>query len=113
MYCLLECGCTACRTPCLLVMPALRCLPLHAWSGSPVTLTHITHKAACVPACCRYEGLTSPYIYPLYGLGELPQVGGCSLGGWAEGLRLVAVCCEMAAHRSLRLFFCWILSLLS
>jgi Rab GDP dissociation inhibitor len=21
----------------------------------------------------RYEGLTSPYIYPLYGLGELPQ----------------------------------------
>jgi hypothetical protein len=23
----------------------------------------------------RYEGLTSPYIYPLYGLGELPQVG--------------------------------------
>ena len=22
----------------------------------------------------RYEGLTSPYIYPLYGLGELPQV---------------------------------------
>lgn len=23
----------------------------------------------------RYEGLTSPYIYPRYGLGELPQVG--------------------------------------
>jgi Rab GDP dissociation inhibitor len=23
----------------------------------------------------RYEGLKSPYIYPLYGLGELPQVG--------------------------------------
>lgn len=22
----------------------------------------------------RYEGLKSPYIYPLYGLGELPQV---------------------------------------
>ena len=21
----------------------------------------------------RYDGLTSPYIYPLYGLGELPQ----------------------------------------
>ncbi len=24
----------------------------------------------------RYEGITSPYLYPLYGLGELPQVGG-------------------------------------
>lgn len=24
----------------------------------------------------RYPGLTSPYIYPRYGLGELPQVGG-------------------------------------
>lgn len=24
----------------------------------------------------RYEGLTSPYIYPRYGLGELPQVRG-------------------------------------
>lgn len=23
----------------------------------------------------RYDGLTSPYIYPRYGLGELPQVG--------------------------------------
>jgi Rab GDP dissociation inhibitor len=23
----------------------------------------------------RYEGLTAPYIYPRYGLGELPQVG--------------------------------------
>jgi hypothetical protein len=22
----------------------------------------------------RYDGLTSPYIYPRYGLGELPQV---------------------------------------
>lgn len=22
----------------------------------------------------RYEGITSPYLYPLYGLGELPQV---------------------------------------
>lgn len=22
----------------------------------------------------RYEGLTSPYLYPRYGLGELPQV---------------------------------------
>lgn len=22
----------------------------------------------------RFEGMTSPYIYPLYGLGELPQV---------------------------------------
>jgi hypothetical protein len=30
----------------------------------------------------RYEGLTSPYIYPRYGLGELPQV----LGG-GEGRR--------------------------
>jgi Rab GDP dissociation inhibitor len=24
----------------------------------------------------RYEGLTSPYLYPRYGLGELPQVRG-------------------------------------
>ena len=23
----------------------------------------------------RYEGLKSPYLYPRYGLGELPQVG--------------------------------------
>ena len=23
----------------------------------------------------RFEGTKSPYIYPLYGLGELPQVG--------------------------------------
>ena len=23
----------------------------------------------------RFEGTASPYIYPLYGLGELPQVG--------------------------------------
>ena len=23
----------------------------------------------------RFEGLRAPYIYPLYGLGELPQVG--------------------------------------
>ena len=23
----------------------------------------------------RFEGTNSPYIYPLYGLGELPQVG--------------------------------------
>jgi hypothetical protein len=30
----------------------------------------------------RYEGLTSPYIYPRYGLGELPQVG------WLAGRRL-------------------------
>ncbi len=22
----------------------------------------------------RYEGLTAPYLYPRYGLGELPQV---------------------------------------
>lgn len=27
----------------------------------------------------RYEGLTSPYLYPRYGLGELPQV---SLSPW-------------------------------
>jgi len=26
----------------------------------------------------RYDGLTSPYIYPRYGLGELPQVTGTS-----------------------------------
>jgi Rab GDP dissociation inhibitor len=25
----------------------------------------------------RYEGLTAPYIYPRYGLGELPQVRCC------------------------------------
>lgn len=29
----------------------------------------------------RYDGLTSPYIYPRYGLGELPQVGGFGCGG--------------------------------
>ena len=29
----------------------------------------------------RFEGTRSPYIYPLYGLGELPQV--CSLAGIA------------------------------
>ncbi len=33
----------------------------------------------------RYEGLTAPYIYPRYGLGELPQVRCCSgLGNWLE-----------------------------
>jgi len=26
----------------------------------------------------RYEGLTSPYLYPRYGLGELPQVCLCA-----------------------------------
>lgn len=25
----------------------------------------------------RFEGTASPYIYPLYGLGELPQVSAC------------------------------------
>ena len=29
----------------------------------------------------RFEGTTSPYIYPRYGLGELPQV-------WSERMRL-------------------------
>lgn len=29
----------------------------------------------------RYQGLTSPYIYPRYGLGELPQVGREEGGG--------------------------------
>lgn len=28
----------------------------------------------------RYDGLTSPYIYPRYGLGELPQVGSPACG---------------------------------
>ena len=43
----------------------------------------------------RYAGLTSPYIYPRYGLGELPQARGAPLWGgvleggpcgWFEGL---------------------------
>ncbi len=29
----------------------------------------------------RYEGLNSPYLYPRYGLGELPQVRGRERGG--------------------------------
>lgn len=28
----------------------------------------------------RYEGLKSPYLYPRYGLGELPQVRPSKLG---------------------------------
>lgn len=36
-----------------------------------LTPAHVLHGLRS----CRYEGLTSPYIYPLYGLGELPQVG--------------------------------------
>lgn len=32
----------------------------------------------------RYDGLTSPYIYPRYGLGELPQVGSVWGGGKAR-----------------------------
>lgn len=33
----------------------------------------------------RYDGLNSPYLYPRYGLGELPQVrreGGLCIQGW-------------------------------
>ncbi len=33
----------------------------------------------------RYDGLLSPYIYPRYGLGELPQVG---VRVWVGGGRL-------------------------
>lgn len=31
----------------------------------------------------RYEGLNSPYLYPRYGLGELPQVSGMDV--WGRG----------------------------
>jgi hypothetical protein len=33
----------------------------------------------------RFEGTTSPYIYPLYGLGELPQARLASLTGSLGG----------------------------
>ncbi len=33
----------------------------------------------------RYDGLLSPYIYPRYGLGELPQVRGYFFLGGGKG----------------------------
>ncbi len=44
------------------------------WCGQAVERTSSSLSHATVVLPCRYEGLTSPYIYPLYGLGELPQV---------------------------------------
>lgn len=32
----------------------------------------------------RYEGLNAPYIYPRYGLGELPQVSGAGVSSWCN-----------------------------
>eukprot|EP00879_Flechtneria_rotunda_P021678 GHRR01022858.1.p1 GENE.GHRR01022858.1~~GHRR01022858.1.p1 ORF type:complete len:131 (-),score=26.28 GHRR01022858.1:290-682(-) len=37
----------------------------------------------------RYDGLTSPYIYPRYGLGELPQVCICWLVSIEAADRLI------------------------
>lgn len=54
----------------------------------------------------RYEGLKSPYIYPLYGLGELPQVKrvfrSALLSGllWHAGGPSVLQCCQAAEHHS-------------
>ena len=45
----------------------------------------------------RYEGLKSPYIYPLYGLGELPQVG--STRWQVQGLERTEVVLVLARKR--------------
>jgi RAB protein geranylgeranyltransferase component A len=51
----------------------------------------------------RYDGLTSPYIYPRYGLGELPQVRSrclmlCAVGAvWVCGG--VLACCWCLVER--------------
>ena len=82
-------GAYTCLTwiPMLGRLPGCRCNPrlfglaCHLGNAAPQAIAPSPHGfAPCLMwlSSCRYEGLTSPYIYPLYGLGELPQVGQCS-----------------------------------
>ena len=45
----------------------------------------------------RFEGTTSPYIYPRYGLGELPQVWSARALA-AHGLSMGRICLSMSSH---------------
>lgn len=51
----------------------------------------------------RYDGLNSPYLYPRYGLGELPQVrreGGLGIQGWYSWCLCGADCVSTPASHS-------------
>lgn len=48
----------------------------------------------------RYEGLKSPYLYPRYGLGELPQVRVATLAHWMPSFS--QVCSKSSICQSLK-----------